>query len=89
MQCGTCSSVYSMRKCTACNSIWCSKCASDGIGPYPRQEISFRCPYCGTHNKIVDAQTNDSPGNPGCAAIVAGAMLIPASLMTAFKFLTV
>jgi hypothetical protein len=88
MKCGTCSSVFNMKKCTACNSVWCSRCARDGDGPYPKQDISFKCPYCGTHDQITDAEKSaaSNTSNNGCAPIIIGAILIPTIITMAAKF---
>lgn len=48
--CGT--SGANMKRCTKCNSFWCSTCAFQGKGHYPKATVANKCPYCGELNRI-------------------------------------
>jgi len=80
--CQVCGSVFSMKRCTACNSVWCKRCAREGHGHYPKQAFDDKCPYCGTFGKIVEFDPNAGSGSSrstesGCAAVVVAFALVP------------
>lgn len=55
MMCCVCKLVGRMKCCLKCGNVWCENCARQGKGHYPKQEISNKCPYCGTFGQIKSA----------------------------------
>ena len=47
MKCEFCkTSGANMKRCKKCGKIWCQKCATKGMGDYPKQTAANKCPYC-------------------------------------------
>jgi len=56
MQCQVCRAAgANMKRCEACNNVWCQYCATHGKGHYPKQTAGNKCPYCGAYNKVKQA----------------------------------
>lgn len=55
MICSVCKKVGRMKRCKRCGNVWCEDCARDGKGHYPKQNISNKCPYCGTVGEVETA----------------------------------
>ncbi len=54
MQCQVClTSGQNIKRCGKCNNVWCTNCATQGKGHYPKETFSNKCPYCGTYDQIT------------------------------------
>lgn len=56
-KCSVCNTTgANMVACKACNNMWCKKCATKGVGHYPKQRAANVCPYCSKGGQVKPAR---------------------------------